>query len=124
MIAPETTILINQLTADTRASKIDWVKTTPTTFTWQKKMEDNTQAYVSLQKVQQSTPQVVAGKVQMTTTEDYILQLHQRPTNTLLLDIKTQENPEIRPTLKTLFDVISQDIERRGVALLKKIMGN
>jgi len=124
MIAPETINLINELTADTRAGKIDWVKTSPTTFTWQKKMEDNTQANVSFQKVQQNTPRLVANVMQVITTEDYIFQLHQRPTNTLLLDIKTQENPQIRSVLKTLFDVISQDLERRGVALLKKIMGN
>ena len=119
---------IDRMIADTQTAKIKWKKTSPTTFVWKKLTNDKPEAQVSIQKTQQRQVSMVPGQPArparqvIQTTDNFVFQATELPSGGVRVAINTQQDPEVRPLLQTLFEVISANADREAMEFLKRIL--
>jgi hypothetical protein len=118
---------ITQMIAATEAGKMVWTKTSPTTFVWRKLVASNPIAQLSVQRIIQRRPIVspaLSPRPIIQTVENYVFQAMEFPNGSLRLIINTEQDPDARPLLKSLFNTISATIDREGLNFLKQVIGS
>ena len=121
MSTPESetlTAYITRIAEDTKAGKIKWIKSNPTTFIYRK-----TGAQLSLQRIVQTRVIGVPGGIKRVSTTNYVFQAIELPRSNVKLLINTAEkHAELRPLLDSLFEAINIDLDREGLDFLKKVI--
>jgi hypothetical protein len=115
---------ISRLTEDTKAGKLKWVKSNPTTFIWRKTTRTPYGAQLSIQKISQTRmTRSTAGQLIRQMIDNYIFQASELPSGDLKLVVNaTDKGPEVKHALKVLYDSITADVDREGLDFLKKII--
>lgn len=114
---------IQQLIEKTKAGKANWLKSNPTTFTWD--TGPSPFARLSLQRIDQvKVAPVPGGGLQRTVVNNYVFQAVQLPMRAVKLAINTSDPKyaALHEPLQTLFEVISGGTEKEGLDFLRQII--
>jgi len=117
------TAYLDSITEETKAAKMKWAKSNPTTFVWKAPPPGN--ARLSLQKVvQNKVVRMASGLALKSTINNYIFQVVELPSGNTKLNCNTaeQQQASLREPLEKLFDAISSNIDREGLDFLKQVM--
>jgi hypothetical protein len=121
MSTPESetlTAYMTRIADDTKAGRIKWVKSNPTTFVYRKAA-----AQLSLQRIVQHRTISTTQGLKRASVTNYIFQAIEVPRGNVKLIINTAEKySELRPLLDSLFETINIDVDRDGLDFLKKVI--
>jgi hypothetical protein len=116
--------LIDGMIADTKEGKMKWARTSPTTFAWSKIVGGQTEGQLGLQKTQQRKSVLRPGpppRQVIEVIDNFVLHAIE-PNGNIRMTINTQQDPEARELLQTLFAAISTNADREAISFLKKIL--
>ena len=118
---------LERIISDTQSARMKWQRGAPTVFNWVKTTDDTPEARITLQKVQTPRPTIVRSqpgapaRQVMEIVENFILQINDLHGRGLVMTINTQQDPDLRPLFKQLFDTVSAGADKGAIDYFKKI---
>lgn len=113
---------IDRIIAKTQTGSMSWIRSNPTTYTWTKKLSSDREARLTIQKVMKRRGQAGNKKYGIRPSDYYIFLATDIEASAQVLTINTEDLPDLRETLRNLYNTISLNITRKGLDFLRDIV--
>ena len=113
---------ISRIMQKTKDGQAEWTRVNPSTFAWTRTLETRS-ARIILQRVDRTEIyQRIPGAGVTRTVRNYFMQVTELPTNAQMVSINTDQDKFFAPLLEELFNLVSQNISRKGLDFLKEFL--